>query len=386
MNSQGPLELPAPDSGGSDAVAGFVYQARVTLPYVVLLGLEDDIDLVVCEHFEDVAILHASGTWTFAQIKSRNPGQGPWTLAQVCRSSGGAFRSLLTTHRSVRERGFPYRLGAWLEGPISIRDALYKISRGEPLADSELTTMADRLESDETECREFLDHVHVKEQRLHDAISSTNMRILGSHRDSLTYKEIEEINSDLERRILEAMSAELSVEDWISLDPPGLRDRMGTKIITKESLGPVIARLGKPIRALLRRVADPDLPLPTRMVEKLLAGGADETVISIAARRRADAQLQIKSHLAATMWQGHSQDELEDVEERILTLMAGLHARYKDEPSPAGAMFDDAMRQLTSVPDQFDPGRVLRMDPFLLVGLAADLSDRCQFHWGLQNA
>ena len=386
MNSHDPLEFSAPDTGGSDAVAGFLYQARVALPYVVLLGLEHDIDLVVCEHFEDVAILHADRTWTFAQIKSRNPGRGPWTLAQVCQEGGGAFRSLLQTHRAMAGRALAYRLGAWLEGPVSVRDLLYKIKQGDQLDDSELQVLADRLETDPAECLGFLDRLHVKEQRPHDAVSSTNMRILGSHQASLTYEEIEHINTDLEKKILDAMSGEISVNDWLSLDPPELSDRLGSKVITRESLGPLLARLRKPARTLLKRVASVEEPLPTRLVEKLLAGGADDAIVAVAMRRRADVHLHIKSLLSATMWQDQSAIALEDVEERILTLMAGLQGRHKNEPSPAAAMFDDAVKQLTAAPDRFDPDRVFQTDPFLLLGLVADLSDRCQFHWGLQNA
>ncbi len=299
MTSQDPLELSAPDTGGSDAVAGFLYQARVALPYVLSLGIQDDIDLVVCEHFEDVALLHADGTWTFAEIKSRNPGQGPWTLAQVCEKGGGAFRSLLRTHRVMAGRTFAYRLGAWLEGPVSVRDPLNKIKQGDPLEDSELQVLADRLETDTAECLGFLSRLHVKEQRPHDAISATNMRILGSNRGSLTYEEIEHINTDLEKRILDAMSGEVLVNDWLSLDPPDLSERLGSKVITRESLAVLVARLRGPARTLLKRVASIDEPLPTCLVEKLLAGGADDAIVSVAMRRRADVHLHIRSQLSA---------------------------------------------------------------------------------------
>lgn len=383
MTPSDPLDLVPPDDSGSSTVSRFIYQARVIVPYVVLMGLDDRIDLIVCEHFEDVAIRYVDESWTFAQIKSRDPELGPWTLASVCRDDGGAFRSLLRTHRSLRERGFVYKLGAWLEGSVSRKGLLNKIKSPDPLDDVEIQTVSDRLGTTVDECRDFLARVHVKEQRLRQSISETNIRVLGSHDESLSSADLLAINDELEALVMKAMGADLPSDDWVSLDSDELRDSLQQKIITRELIEEIIARLHGPIRTLLRRIVDPSLPIPTRMVEKLLTGGADESVVDLAARRRADAHVLIQSHVAATMG---PDEALEDVEERVLTLMTALQVKHKEQASPADAIFADAVQQLTASPQQYDPNRVLHRDPFLLIGLAADLSDRCRFNWGIQGA
>lgn len=383
MTLPDPLDLSPPDDSGSSTVSRYIYQARVTVPYVVSMGLGNRIDLIVCEHFEDLAIRHIDGSWTFAQIKSRDPELGPWTLSSVCQENGGAFRSLLRTHRALRGRGLAYRLGAWLEGSVSRRDLLDKIKRSEPLDDEEMQQIADRLDSTVDECEDFTQRLHVKEQRLRRSIVETNLRVLGSRDESISIGELRQVNEELEGLILRAMGADLPSEDWISMELDELKDNLQPKIITPELIADFISRLHRPVRTLLRRIVDPSVPTPTRMVEKLLTGGADDSIVDLVARRRADAQVQIQSHLAATM--GPDQ-VVEDVEERVLTLMKALQVKHKSHASPAEAMFADAVQQLTTSPRQYDPNRVLHEDPFLLVGLAADLSDQCRFEWGVMNA
>src|ERR671919_692299 len=98
--TEGPLSVTPPDDTGSDTFRRFRYQAEVAFPFCLDTALIGNVISVIPEHLEDLAIEFADGSWRIIQIKTRDPGQAPWTLATLLGGDGGAFRSLLRTHRA----------------------------------------------------------------------------------------------------------------------------------------------------------------------------------------------------------------------------------------------------------------------------------------------
>ena len=87
-------ETPPPDDTGADTFRRFRYQAHVIFRFCLDCALVGNVTSVLPEYFEDVALELSSNSWRFAQIKTRNPDQGPWTLADLLKKKGGALRSL----------------------------------------------------------------------------------------------------------------------------------------------------------------------------------------------------------------------------------------------------------------------------------------------------
>ena len=93
---------------GSDTFARFRYQAEATLPYCLsLVSSHSDIQAVIPEHLEDIAIKTDSG-WRFLQVKTRNPERGLWGASDLLSKKGGALRSLYRTYLLTKhEKPFP---------------------------------------------------------------------------------------------------------------------------------------------------------------------------------------------------------------------------------------------------------------------------------------
>ena len=115
--SDGPLDITPPDDTGSDTFRRHRYQAEVAISFCVDCVLIGNVASVIPEHLEDLAIEFADGSWRIIQIKTRDPGQAPWTLAALLGSDGGAFKSLLRTHRALAGIGGRIGYELRLEGP-----------------------------------------------------------------------------------------------------------------------------------------------------------------------------------------------------------------------------------------------------------------------------
>lgn len=66
-----------PDDSGTDAYQRFAYQAHVAFWFCVRCYFDGDPVAVYCEHWEDLLVEYTERL-RFTQIKTRDPGRGPW--------------------------------------------------------------------------------------------------------------------------------------------------------------------------------------------------------------------------------------------------------------------------------------------------------------------
>ena len=135
-----------PDDSGADAFRRFGYQAHVVFPLCLRLYFVGDIVAIYCEHWEDVLVDFVDRI-VFVQIKTRDPGRGPWRYRHLL-DEGGALRSLLRTHRALAEiedsRTIEYEIA--LEGSVDSADGITRLLVDGPGADESMCdTCADRL-------------------------------------------------------------------------------------------------------------------------------------------------------------------------------------------------------------------------------------------------
>lgn len=78
---------------------------------------------VFAEHVENIAV-HDAGSWRFLQVKSRDPGRGPWTFAEALKSE--AFRSLWRAYRTAGP-ALEATYEVCLEGAVRNDDVLSRV-------------------------------------------------------------------------------------------------------------------------------------------------------------------------------------------------------------------------------------------------------------------
>ena len=180
---------------GSDTLARFRYQAEVTLPYCVsALLFENDIEAVIAEHLEDVALKTKTG-WRFLQVKSRNPERGLWRAADLLAKKGGALRSLYRTY--LLTEGEDHSLELVLEGAVKTDDAIRTLRPDQDR--SQLVPMVmDKLKATQASAEDFLRRVILNESASHRTdIHATNARLLHQHAPPLTQPELEALHRAL---------------------------------------------------------------------------------------------------------------------------------------------------------------------------------------------
>ncbi|MFF7756026.1 dsDNA nuclease domain-containing protein [Streptomyces sp. NPDC007971] len=79
--------VPEEDSG-SDTLGRYRYQAEVAARDCLVMLTQDTIDSVVCEWHEDFVVVWTDGSVELVSVKHREETQGPWTLAELCKSGG----------------------------------------------------------------------------------------------------------------------------------------------------------------------------------------------------------------------------------------------------------------------------------------------------------
>lgn len=133
-----------PDASGSDAFERFRYQAHLAASVCLATASGEDVQSVVCEHFEDIAIGDSSG-WRHIQVKTRNAELGPWKSTDLLKKPGGALSSLFRTYYALSELGEDEscRLEIWLEGVVG-RDDDAKVLTGRPVPEDAMANLVQR--------------------------------------------------------------------------------------------------------------------------------------------------------------------------------------------------------------------------------------------------
>jgi len=86
--SQVESTVPLEDSG-SLAQSRFFYQHQLTAYWCIQMLINEEIKCIICEHHDDLLICRGDGCYDFVQVKTREEGQGEWTLASLLRRTNG---------------------------------------------------------------------------------------------------------------------------------------------------------------------------------------------------------------------------------------------------------------------------------------------------------
>jgi hypothetical protein len=78
------IETVAPaDDSGTLAQSRFFYQHQYTAYWCLQMLICPEIKSIMCEHHDDLVICWRDGHYEFVQVKTRDEGQGEWTLASL---------------------------------------------------------------------------------------------------------------------------------------------------------------------------------------------------------------------------------------------------------------------------------------------------------------
>jgi hypothetical protein len=374
-----------PDDSGSDTFARYCYQAHVALPYLLACAFrEAQIVSIILEHFEDIAIEY-SDRWRFVQIKTRDPGLGPWRLSDLL-VDGGALRSL---HRTfTASLGVTATYEAHLEGAAKNGDPILELPPPRGRVTVETTRrIAEALRISESECVTFLQDVRVFPGiPLRVTIVGENLRLLGRHAPNTTAGELERIHERVVALAHAAMAAERLADEWpLAVRDPNadtLQERIRRKRLTAQELAPLVVTLRRAPRVLLRRLTEPESVTMTELERKLLAGGAPPGLVSNAKQLRASASIRRTEYLSASF----DPAGLEDLQERVRIRSEGLCAQHSDGGAPAVAVWNQLLSDFQLSPASYDQTGVFSADPFLLLGEVCELADGCVVDWGISDA
>ncbi len=386
-----PLDLKAPDDTGTDTLKRYRYQAELFAPYCFECATNGRIVSIVAEHFEDV-LIEFDDRWHFVQVKTRNANLGPWKLGDA----HDGIESLWRSHKSISQRkdiNASYAL--FLEGPIAKDDLLSYLV----VSDSCRTTMsstpnpdlvtkiAKKLRITHNECQDFLRKVTVvPNQPTRQDVASRHIHLLGQIALGVPHKELEVTYGRLVDTVLNAMAAVRIGDALVGIISPSgmvnVTPEIQKKILTRDALKKCLGSIAYGPNLLLRRLVTPDMPRPTDLEMKLLAAGADATVIQDAKSLRANASIREAEILA----QSYDDLQLEDVRARLLVLGNSVIQKHRQEATPAVNGYGELLATLMGHEASCDPNRLFRQDAYFLFGELCVLADECKFDWGVTLA
>ena len=368
---------------GSDTLARFRYQAEITLPYCVSALLsENDIEAVIAEHLEDVALKTTTG-WRFLQVKSRNPERGLWKATDLFAKKGGALRSLYRTF--LLTEGEDHSLELVLEGAVKTDDAIGTLRPNRDRTQL-VPLVMDKLKANEASAQDFLKRVILNESASHRTdIHATNSRLLHQHAQSLSEPELEALHRALLDEIEKAMRCEPLHALWPrSVAHPEKRsriteERLRAKTLDANRLSTIAQTLSSGGRPLLKRLVEPGGPV-SALMQKLVVGGATPNLIERARNLEANA----RHHRLVRMAQKGTRDDalVTDLHERIRTYADTAAAVHASSPEPAVGMWKYLLDSFGTHAVEIDRHNLVRADPMLLMGESCILSDECVFDWG----
>jgi hypothetical protein len=380
-----PLNQTPPDDTGTDTLKRFRYQAQLALPFCLACARKEKVRSIIMEHFEDIVVEY-DDHWHFIQVKTRNADRGHWKLTD-------AMDGLKSLYRAFNETSnLEAKYSLFIEGAISARDDLNALTRSKSGISNDLVQkISQKLEIEDSNCRTFLESVTVhpnQPPRAH--ITSHNIHLMGQVSASTSTHEIESLEKRLTDEILRAMSCDRldnllyhyitkmgELEDEI-------RARVDAKRLTANNITDILGSLTSGDYPLLLRITDLNVPTPTNLEKKLIAGGATERIIMDAKNLRANASIREAEILASGFL--NQEDKITDVQIRIQTLTNSIVENHDESEKPAKIIWRTVLDELTKKRESVDPYRIYKQDPYLLLGAVCGLSDECCIDWGVKIA
>ena len=364
---EGPLGVTPPDDSGSDTFRRYRYQAEVAFPFCLDCALIGDVVSVTLEHLEDLAVEFADGSWRLVQVKTRDPGQAPWTLKSLLGSDGAAFKSLLRTHRALAGIQGEIRLELRLEGAIRADDAARRLlpGGGGPTTDI-IDLVAERLGIDDVEAVALLERTTLRDSEpSRDAIEAVNLMKLGLAAPAVSGGTVREVYRSVLEHIEDAMDRRLGATRWpVAVLEHGTQsgdDRavIANKRLTIDILEPLFRPLGSTEPLLLKKLLDPDTRT-SALEDKLAACGASASVIEDAKLLRANASIR-DAQIEASSLYGRT-DRMDDLRLRLRVVANAVAAEVGDAGS-ADRVWAVLQSRVNDQRDALDQHSLLGRDP-----------------------
>jgi len=336
---------------------------------------------VVPEHIEDVAVQYAWG-WLFVQIKTRDPGLGPWRLRDIL-PPGSGLPSLLRAHRAAT--GVDARFELQLEGSVKRGDPIEELLEANATRSELLRTEVARgLALEEAECAVFLHRLHVREMPLRGSIREMNLALIGELAPFLTGATQVTVEDGLVQEVSDAMALERLGSSWPRClfqeqEPAGeLSPRVAAKRITADRLDRFRKLLDPSLRRPLLRPDDTPAHEASQLVRKLRDGNADDRLVELAKTLRSNA---VRHEIEGMSRDLMGDDRLEDLRQRLLVYTSLLPAIHGEGPQPAARIFSAARAEIQANAENIDPYWLFGRDTPTLLGELCELSDQCLMRW-----
>ncbi len=372
------MDVIPPDDTGTETFRRYRYQAYLAVPFCLKCAAGEGVISVVMEHLEDLVVQYED-SWLFIQIKTRNADRGPWRLADAM----GGLRSLYRVFRETRHLSARYDL--YLEGPVDPHNALKElVPEKSDVSETLRDSVASDLDIDAAECEEYLKAVTVRpEQPPRDHVENRNIEIMGEYAPGLSRLELQSVH----QRVLSELQAAMARERVMPLmpgyieDPEALQQDARSKVEAKRLTRSALEDLMESVvsGSYLLRSEETGKAETTKLEQKLLAGGADESIVTSAKLLRANATTRESELLSATLY---DTGKTEDVRLRLQVFANGIVSRYGGEITPAPQAWSDLLLNLPAQAEVLDQHRVYYRDPMLLLGAICGLTDECLVRWG----
>jgi len=375
---------------GTDTLRRFAYQAKVIFPFVLRCAQGGDEIAVIPEHIDDCFLLRSSGS-VIMQIKSRDVAQGGWTLGELL-ARGGAVRSLHRAFALNPTADVIYQ--AMLEQTLSRSNEAVLLRTAEGRANEKLIhQVSERLEIQRAEAQQFLQRFRLREGLpTRETIDAVNLRLLHSAAPGWSHSKTEQIYASTLQVIWSAMQAEAIGVSWpqytnIEEGPDEhLKERLKAKKMDRLRCQQVLGNLSTQITTALTRELDPNLPPPSNLERKLLAGGASSQVVAHAKELRARAltiEIERASGSAAASVPTSSGDPmLYEVQKKVEWHSVAANAKFANVVNPANQVWNELLIEFPKLATNLDPHGIFGQDGYLILGELCELSDQCVTGWG----
>jgi Cap4 dsDNA endonuclease len=382
-------QTPLPEDAGAETQARFRYQHECTACSCFAMLAETTVAAVVCEHHEDFVVIHADNGLELVSVKHRENSQGPWSFASLCKTGGvlHLYSRWLATGRRAKCR---VMTNAGLKPGSLEAQAFANACRTRERARISpfLTALAAALDAPEIDgAAEFALSLtidsdlpgrrHMGAVNLREMVVPTLEKLGASPKLAEScYEEVLEVIARANRD----EAAERGELLEILSDPRGFdqasqnRRRVRRRAITRDALMSVLQGVSSS-STTLAGTSDgaTEAPAPSRLQQKLDAGGLGPTAIDSAIRLRAGWYV-FESTRRATVPGGDP--AFEDLRVRVQDL-AGLSESRVKEPGPYGRQMHLDLRNTVTV-ENLAVTPPFDLDDQLLQGLVFQLTDECK--------
>lgn len=371
------------DDTGAETLTRYSWQAKHALRHWLTCLSTDGPDLVICEHVEDLTVVHTDRV-RFLQLKTRD--RGSWTPFDMCDKG---IKSLARSYRHAREAGVHTHatFELLLEGPIGDNPETVAFVKNPTTA---IPTVRKKIIGhcglDAAHLEDFLGRLRIRPDQTPraaiDAVLTKNMLTLWPN---LTGYEAEEIIARLLAPVAKAQESDRSDEITraiVGILAPGSTRSAPGSIASKTLTGAMIRELTPPIHETIgeRLLAHMAAERHISMLElKLGLAGTSTVHVQEIQKWRAMAEVRMRE---CGLDDTAVSTALEAVDTRVLSLARVTVAElaHTSGRHPGSAVVSRLFGQMGALA-QCDQTGLLSHDGFLVLGRLAQISDACRFDW-----